>query len=285
MKNRRRPRGREARCRGRSTRDRAAQDRGAGGGVGSTNSPREQRKYSRAGRWARGRSMKNGPSAGVALPRVFLRRMIVRLGTLSARLASDPFDPTSHLLGSAEVGRRGSKGVGGGNLNRAGGVRYRNRTTAMEECVEPDVVEVNVASLGSIRRPVSDRDPQGEGGDRYLPIWIGPSEASAIATEWRGSSSAAPSPHGPHEDAGAGAARDPVPGRHRGPQEQHVLCQVFVQNGDEDVSRDDAGARATRRAGAALERSRSSRRGSADHTAEDAGRPARRGRTSTTPKI
>jgi len=50
-----------------------------------------------------------------------------------------------------------------------------------------DIVEVKVASLGidsSTQSPIVIlKEIQGE---RYLPIWIGPSEASAIATELAG---------------------------------------------------------------------------------------------------
>jgi bifunctional DNase/RNase len=53
--------------------------------------------------------------------------------------------------------------------------------------LEEDIIEVKVASLGidsTTQSPIVIlKEKEGE---RYLPIWIGPSEASAIATELAG---------------------------------------------------------------------------------------------------
>lgn len=53
--------------------------------------------------------------------------------------------------------------------------------------MEEDIIEVKVASLGidsTTQSPIVIlKEKEGE---RYLPIWIGPSEASAIATELAG---------------------------------------------------------------------------------------------------
>lgn len=53
--------------------------------------------------------------------------------------------------------------------------------------MQPDIIEVKVASLGidsTTQSPIVIlKEKEGE---RYLPIWIGPSEASAIATELAG---------------------------------------------------------------------------------------------------
>jgi bifunctional DNase/RNase len=107
--------------------------------------------------------------------------------------------------------------------------------------VEPDVVEVNVASLGidsSTQSPIvilKEKD-----GERYLPIWIGPSEASAIATELAGVKFSRPlthdlmktlvrALHGTLSQVVIGALKNNT-----------YYAQVFVQNGDEDVVAIDA---------------------------------------------
>ena len=107
--------------------------------------------------------------------------------------------------------------------------------------MEPDVVEVSVASLGidsSTQSPIvilKEKD-----GERYLPIWIGPSEASAIATELAGVKFSRPlthdlmktlvrALHGTLSQVVIGALKNNT-----------YYAQVFVRNGDEDVVAIDA---------------------------------------------
>jgi bifunctional DNase/RNase len=107
--------------------------------------------------------------------------------------------------------------------------------------LEPDVVEVSVASLGidsSTQSPIvilKEKD-----GERYLPIWIGPSEASAIATELAGVKFSRPlthdlmktlvrALHGTLSQVVIGALKNNT-----------YYAQVFVRNGDEDVVAIDA---------------------------------------------
>lgn len=109
----------------------------------------------------------------------------------------------------------------------------------MEESVEPDVVEVTVASLGidsSTQSPIvilKEKD-----GERYLPIWIGPSEASAIATQLAGVKFSRPLTHDLMKNivrALHGQLTQVVIGALKN---NTYYAQVFVRDGDDVVSID-----------------------------------------------
>ena len=160
-----------------------------------------------------------------------------------------------------------------------GTVSYPN-TLDREEPVEPDVVEVNVASLGidsSTQSPIvilKEKD-----GERYLPIWIGPSEASAIATELAGVKFSRPlthdlmktlvrALHGTLSQVVIGALKNNT-----------YYAQVFVQNGDEDVVAIDARPSDSIALALRLNAPIFASEELLDHTAEDVGQTGEEGTT------
>ncbi|MFN2383931.1 MAG: bifunctional nuclease family protein [Gemmatimonadota bacterium] len=105
--------------------------------------------------------------------------------------------------------------------------------------MEPDLVEVKVASLGidsSTQSPIvilKEKD-----GERYLPIWIGPSEASAIATELAGVKFSRPLTHDLMKNlvrALHGELSQVVIGALKS---NTYYAQVFVRDGEDVVSID-----------------------------------------------
>lgn len=105
--------------------------------------------------------------------------------------------------------------------------------------LEADIVEVKVASLGidsSTQSPIVIlKEKEGE---RYLPIWIGPSEASAIATELAGVKFSRPLTHDLMKNlvrALHGELTQIVIGALKN---NTYYAQVFVQNGEDVVSID-----------------------------------------------
>lgn len=103
------------------------------------------------------------------------------------------------------------------------------------------LIEVKVASLGidsSTQSPIVIlKEKEGE---RYLPIWIGPSEASAIATELAGVKFSRPLTHDLMKNivkALHGSVSQVVIGALKN---NTYYAQVFVENGEEDVAAIDA---------------------------------------------
>lgn len=105
--------------------------------------------------------------------------------------------------------------------------------------VENEVIEVSVASLGidsSTQSPIvilKEKD-----GDRYLPIWIGPSEASAIATELAGVKFSRPLTHDLMKNivrALHGELTQVIIGALKN---NTYYAQVFVQNAEDVISID-----------------------------------------------
>ena len=102
--------------------------------------------------------------------------------------------------------------------------------------MEPDVVEVSVASLGidsSTQSPIVILKEKE--GDRYLPIWIGAVEATAIAFAQQGVVPPRPLTHDLMKtlvQALHGTLSQVVIGSLKN---NTYYAQVFVQNGDEDV--------------------------------------------------
>ncbi|HUP21111.1 MAG TPA: bifunctional nuclease family protein [Gemmatimonadota bacterium] len=106
---------------------------------------------------------------------------------------------------------------------------------------DSQMIEVKVASLGidsSTQSPIVIlKEKEGE---RYLPIWIGPSEASAIATELAGVKFSRPLTHDLMKTlvkALHGKVTRVVIGALKN---NTYYAQILVQNGDEDVSSIDA---------------------------------------------
>jgi bifunctional DNase/RNase len=136
---------------------------------------------------------------------------------------------------------------------------------------QPDIVEVKVASLGidsTTQSPIVIlKEKEGE---RYLPIWIGPSEASAIATELAGVKFSRPLTHDLMKNlvrALHGELTQVVIGALKN---NTYYAQVFVRNGDDVVSIDarpsDSIALALR-----LNAPIFASEGLLDHSAEDVG--------------
>ena len=105
--------------------------------------------------------------------------------------------------------------------------------------VENEVIEVSVASIGidsSTQSPIvilKEKD-----GDRYLPIWIGPSEASAIATELAGVKFSRPLTHDLMKNivrALHGELTQVIIGALKN---NTYYAQVFVQNAEDVISID-----------------------------------------------
>jgi uncharacterized protein len=136
---------------------------------------------------------------------------------------------------------------------------------------ESDIVEVKVASLGidsTTQSPIVILKEKE--GDRYLPIWIGPSEASAIATELAGVKFSRPLTHDLMKNlvrALRGELTQVVIGALKN---NTYYAQVFVRNGEDVVSIDarpsDSIALALR-----LNAPIFASEGLLDHTAEEVG--------------
>ncbi len=105
--------------------------------------------------------------------------------------------------------------------------------------VENEVIEVSVASLGidaSTQSPIVILKEKE--GDRYLPIWIGPSEASAIATELAGVKFSRPLTHDLMKNivrALHGELTQVIIGALKN---NTYYAQVFVQNAEDVISID-----------------------------------------------
>jgi bifunctional DNase/RNase len=136
---------------------------------------------------------------------------------------------------------------------------------------QPDIIEVKVASLGIDQTTQSPivilKEKEGE---RYLPIWIGPSEASAIATELAGVKFSRPLTHDLMKNmvrALHGELTQVVIGALKN---NTYYAQVFVRSGEDVVSIDarpsDSIALALR-----LNAPIFASEGLLDHTAEDVG--------------
>jgi len=104
---------------------------------------------------------------------------------------------------------------------------------------QPDIIEVKVASLGidsTTQSPIVIlKEKEGE---RYLPIWIGPSEASAIATELAGVKFSRPLTHDLMKNlvrAMRGELTQVVIGALKN---NTYYAQVFVRHGEDVVSID-----------------------------------------------
>ncbi|MFN2421488.1 MAG: bifunctional nuclease family protein [Gemmatimonadota bacterium] len=104
---------------------------------------------------------------------------------------------------------------------------------------EQDIIEVKVASLGidsTTQSPIVILKEKE--GDRYLPIWIGPSEASAIATELAGVKFSRPLTHDLMKNmvrALRGELTQVVIGALKN---NTYYAQVFVRHGEDVVSID-----------------------------------------------
>ncbi len=106
---------------------------------------------------------------------------------------------------------------------------------------DAEIIEVKVASLGidsNSQSPIVILKEKA--GERYLPIWIGPSEASAIATELAGVKFSRPLTHDLMKSlvkALHGSVTRVVIGALK---DNTYYAQVFVQNGDESEEPVDA---------------------------------------------
>jgi bifunctional DNase/RNase len=145
---------------------------------------------------------------------------------------------------------------------------FIRRETQVEES---DIIEVKVASLGidsTTQSPIVIlKEKEGE---RYLPIWIGPSEASAIATELAGVKFSRPLTHDLMKNivrALRGELTQVVIGALKN---NTYYAQVFVRHGEDVVSIDarpsDSIALALR-----LNAPIYASEGLLDHSAEDVG--------------